>query len=98
MQIKRRYSINYSDVLSVRLFYPVPSVIIVRLPINKEAGTTPTKVWFPASYTNIGKPKLTCAKQDYDNLIRRRKQSSKNQLSPHVCFRHLPPAPRQWKH
>ena len=76
MQIKRRYSINYSDVLSVRLFYPVPSVIIVRLLINKEAGTTPTKVWFPASYTNIGKPKLTYAKQDYDNLIRRRKQSS----------------------
>ena len=28
LQIKRRYSINYSDVLSVRLFYPVPSVII----------------------------------------------------------------------
>ena len=28
LQIKRRYSINYSDALSVRLFYPVPSVII----------------------------------------------------------------------
>ena len=31
LQIKRRYSINYSDALSVRLFYPVPSVIIATL-------------------------------------------------------------------
>ena len=30
-QIKRRYGINYSDALSVRLFYPVPSVIIATL-------------------------------------------------------------------
>ena len=42
-----------------QIVYPVPSVIIVKLPINKEAGTSPTKVWFPASDTNIGKPKLT---------------------------------------
>ena len=50
-QIQRRYSINYSDALSVRLFYPVPSVMIIGEPVIKEAGTTPTTVWFPASHT-----------------------------------------------
>ena len=29
LQIKRRYSIIHSDVLSVRLFYPVPSCVIM---------------------------------------------------------------------
>lgn len=40
-QIKRGYSINYSDALSTRLFYPVPSVIITVKPVTKEAGTIP---------------------------------------------------------
>ena len=52
LQIKRRYSINHSDEYYVRLFYPVPSVIISMSLLTKEAGTSPTKVWFPASHTH----------------------------------------------
>ena len=52
LQIKRRYSIIHSDEYYVRLYYPVPSVIITKSLITKEAGTSPTKVWFPASHTH----------------------------------------------
>ena len=71
LQIKRRYSIIHSDTKYIRLFYPVPSyVIIAKLLTTKEAGTSPTKVWFPAPL-NIGLPMYT---QNDDNLICRRKQ------------------------
>lgn len=56
LQIKRRYSIIHSDEYYVRLFYPVPSVIISKSLSTKEAGTSPTKVWFPASPHTIGMP------------------------------------------
>lgn len=46
LQIKRRYSIIHSDEYYVRLFYPVPSVIILKPLSTKEAGTSPFKVWF----------------------------------------------------
>ena len=52
IQIKRRYSIIHSDEYYVRLYYPVPSVIITKSLITKEAGTSPSKVWFPASHTH----------------------------------------------
>ena len=52
LQIKRRYSIIHSDEYYVRLYYPVPSVIITKSLITKEAGTSPSKVWFPASHTH----------------------------------------------
>ena len=52
LQIERRYSIIHSDEYYVRLFYPVPSVIISKSLSTKEAGTSPTKVWFPASLTH----------------------------------------------
>ena len=52
LQIKRRYSIIHSDEYYVRLFYPVPSVIISKSLLTKEAGTSPSKVWFPASLTH----------------------------------------------
>ena len=51
LQIKRRYSTIHSDEYYTRLFYPVPSVIISKSLTTKEAGTSPTKVWFPASHT-----------------------------------------------
>ena len=41
LQIIRRYSINYSDASYVRLFYPVPSVIISKSLINKRSRTRP---------------------------------------------------------
>ena len=70
-QIKRRYSIIHSDIKHIRLFYPVPSyAIMAKLLTTKEAGTSPTKVWFPAPL-NIGLPMYT---QNDDNLICRRKQ------------------------
>ena len=72
LQIKRRYSIIHSDEYYVRLFYPVPSVIISMSLLTKEAGTSPTKVWFPASLTHH---RYTYGLQDYDNHICRRKQS-----------------------
>ena len=50
LQIKRRYSIIHSDEYYVRLFYPVPSVIISKSLSTKKAGTFPSKVWFPASH------------------------------------------------
>lgn len=72
LQIKRRYSIIHSDTKYLRLFYPVPSyVIIAKLLTTKEAGTSPTKVWFPAPL-NID---LSMYQQNHDNLICRRKQS-----------------------
>ncbi|MBR6643832.1 MAG: hypothetical protein IKL28_09270, partial [Lachnospiraceae bacterium] len=72
LQIKRRYSIIHSDTKYIRLFYPVPSyVIIAKLLTTKEAGTSPTKVWFPAPL-NID---LSMYQQNHDNLICRRKQS-----------------------
>ena len=52
LQIKRRYSIIHSDEYYVRLFYPVPSVIISKPLSTKEAGSSPSKVWFPASFTH----------------------------------------------
>lgn len=72
LQIKRRYSIIHSDEYYIRLFYPVPSVIISKSLSTKEAGTSPTKVWFPASLTHH---RYSYGLQDYDNHICRRKQS-----------------------
>lgn len=45
LQIKRRYRIKHSGVSCIRLFYPIPScVIIAKLLIINEAGISPTKV------------------------------------------------------
>ena len=66
LQIKRRYSIIHSDESYIRLFYPVPSVIISKSLSTEEAGTSPTKVWFPASLTHHRYPYRL---QDYDNHI-----------------------------
>ena len=52
LQINRRYSIIHSDEYYVRLFYPVPSVILSKPLSTKEAGNSPSKVWFPASFTH----------------------------------------------
>lgn len=47
-QIKRRYWINDSDAFSIRLFYPIPSCVIIALfLINKAAEISPPTVWFP---------------------------------------------------
>ena len=71
-QIKRRYSIIHSDEYYVRLFYPAPSVIISKPLSTKEAGTSPSKVWFPASFSHHSN---SYGLQNYDNHICRRKQS-----------------------
>ena len=60
------------DEYYVRLFYPVPSVIITKSLITKEAGTSPSKVWFPASHTHH---RYALWSARICNLFCRRKQS-----------------------
>ena len=57
MHIKRRCCINDSDAFCDRLFYPVPSCVIMTLSlINKAAETSPPKVWFLPHTQVCGKP------------------------------------------
>lgn len=61
LQIKRRYSIIHSDEYYVRLFYPAPSYVIISKSLpTKEAGTSPPKVWFPASLTHHRYTPMDC--------------------------------------
>lgn len=69
-QIKRRYWINYSDAFCGRLFYSVPSCVIMSLfPLNKAAGISPSKARFLLHATS---PVFnTALLHTYDNLYYR---------------------------
>jgi len=71
-QIKRRYSIKYSDAFFIRLLYPVPSVIITTFHINTKAGNLSDQSLISCL---IHQHRHCLCKQGYDNNLRRKLQS-----------------------